>query len=728
MPSPLEHAAALLATGRLAEAQATCEATLRQGESFDLRFALASALYRQSRFAEAAAQLERCVALEPARHDARFAWASALAEGGRKADAAREIETCLAAAPGSAELMAMLGTLREDLGEPDAALGLYERALAADPASFAAALNRGTLLLKRGRAPEALQALDALVARMPDSADAHVNRAQVLFALFRDSDALAAAETALRHQPRHLLATLARANALAALGRTAEAEEAFRLARQVDAAAFEHAIADPGYGSWKESPPDPSTIAMLRATQLQQHCDWSRRDEAIARVRALPGHVLGAILGDRHRAVAFDLLAMPFDAAEQLRIARHFASPILAPAVAPGKAHGPRPAGERVRVGFLSPDFRTHPMAWLGRPAIRDLDRARFEVFAYALNPDNGDALRPVLLAEADVAVDLTLLDDEAAAQRIADDGIDVLVECGGYCEGARPAILARRPAPVQASWLGMPGTLALEAVDYRLSDAYCTPEQEQPHWTERLVLLPDTHLAYDPPADVEAPSRDALGLPADAFVYGCLSNPLKIEPEIFGAWMRILQAVPGSVLWLFAEKDLARDHLRRAASAAGIDAGRLRFAGRLPRERFCAAAGRADLFLDTRHFGAHTTAMDVLWGGLPLLACPGETMASRLAASLLEAARLPELVAPDLDAYVATAIRLARERGTLDALRARVLASRTGAPLFDRAARVRALGDALLAMHRRRVAGLPPATLAWRAEYGAFFSVSPAA
>ena len=722
MPSPLEQAAALLATGRLAEAQAACEAALRQGESFDLRFALASALYQQRRFAQATAQLARCVELDSSRHDARFAYASALAESGRKAEAAREIEACLAAAPTSAELMAMLGTLREDLGEPEAALALYERALAADPASFAAALNRGTLLLKMGRAPDALQALDALVARAPDSPDAHVNRAQVLLALFRDADALAAAEAALRHQPRHLLATLTRGNALAALGRTAEAEEAFRLARQTDAAAFQHAIEDPGYGGWKESPPDPSTIAMLRATQLQQHCDWTRRDEAITRVRALPDHVLGAMLGDRHRAVAFDLLAMPLDAAEQLRIARHFASPILAPAI----ARPPRPSGERVRVGFLSPDFRTHPMAWLGRPAIRDLDRATFEVFAYALNPDNGDALRPRLLAEADVAADLFPLDDEAAARRIAEDGIDVLVECGGYCEGARPSILARRPAPVQASWLGMPGTLGLGAVDYRLSDAYCTPETEQPHWTEKLVLLPDTHLAYDPPPDTPSPSRAELGLPGDAFVYCCLSNPLKIEPTIFGAWMRILQGVPGSVLWLFAEKDLARDNLRREASKAGIDAGRLRFAGRLPRERFCAAAGRADLFLDTRHFGAHTTAMDVLWGGLPLLACPGETMASRLAASLLEAARLPELVAPDLEAYVATAIRLGGDRDALAALRARVRAARTGAPIFDRAARVRAFEDAILAMHRRRVAGLPPATLAWRAEYGAFFTASP--
>lgn len=724
MPSPLEQAAALLAAGRLAEAQAACETALRHGESFDLRFALASALYQQRRYAAAATQLERCVELEPSRHDARFAWASALAEYGRKAEAAREVEACLAAAPRSAELMAMLGTLREDLGEPEVALALYERALATDPGSFAAALNRGTLLLKMGRAPEALRALDDLVARVPDSPDAHVNRAQVLLALFRDADALAAADTALRQQPRHLLATLTRANALAALGRTAEAEEAFRLARQMDAAAFEHAIADPGYGGWTESPPDPSTIAMLRATQLQQHCDWTRRDETVSRVRALPGHVLGALLGDRHRAVAFDLLAMPLDAAEQLRIARHFASPILAPVL----TRGPRPDGERVRVGFLSPDFRTHPMAWLGRPAIRDLDRSRFEVFAYVLNPDNGDALRPRLLAEADVAVDLATLDDEAAARRIAADGIDVLVECGGYCEGSRPSILARRPSPVQASWLGMPGTLGLEAVDYRLSDAYCTPEPQQAHWTEKLVLLPDTHLAYDPPANVEAPSREALGLPADAFVYACLSNPLKIEPTIFGTWMRILGAVPGSVLWLFAEKDLARENLRRAASAAGVDAARLVFTGRLPRERFCAAAGRADLFLDTRHFGAHTTAMDVLWGGLPLLACPGDTMASRLAASLLEAAHLPELVAADLEGYIATAIRLARNRNELKSLRARVLAARSGAPIFDRASRIRAIEDALLAMHRRRLAGLPPATLAWRAEYGAFFSVTPVA
>jgi len=701
-------ARALLNAGQLVAAERACEAALAQEDAFELRFLLGTARLRLGRHAAALAAFDRCVALAPGRAEARFARASALAALDRKAEAADDLQACLDALPDSAEVAVMLATLREELGDAEAAMTLYEHALRIDPACVPARLNRGALLLARQRPAEALREFEDLAAQS-NLAVAHVNRAQALLALFRDEDAVSAADAALAIDPRHVLAACNRALALAALGRVADSEEAFRKARDIDPAQYARIVSDPAYGNWSESGPDPSSIAALRGIQRQQHCDWRARDDAVARVRALPAHETGAVLSARHLELAFDLLALPLTAAEQHAVACHIARafPVRPRSSAPATS----PTG-RIRIGFLSPDFRPHPTAWLARLLLRKLDRSRFEVFAYALNPERGDPLRLEMLGEADRFIDMSRWSDAEAAGRIAADRIDVLVECGGYCDGARPGILALRPAAVQASYLGMPGTLGLSAIDYRISDAFCTPAAQQAHWTEKLVLLPETHLVYHPPEEVPAPRRSALGLPEDAFVYCCLSNPLKIEPGMFSAWMRILRATPGSVLWIYASKDLVRKNLSREAQAAGIDPARLRFAGAVRREVFVATAGNADLFLDTLHFGAHTTAMEVLWAGVPVLTCPGETMASRLAGSLMHAARIPELVVPDLDAYVDTAVRLAQTPRELAAIRDRLRDARTSAPIFDVPARVRGFEDAVRAMHARRVAGLAPDTL----------------
>ncbi len=713
-------ARALLNARQFGAAQRVCEAALAQDDSLELRFLLASSLYQQGRHATALPFLDQCLAIDPSRLDVRFARASTLAAIGCKREAADDLKACLDAAPDSPDVATTLAGLRVELGEPDAAMALYDHALQVEPMHFAARLNRGTLLLNRQRPLEALEEFDTLVANSP-LPSVHVNRAQALFALFRDEEALAAADAALAIDPRYVLAAVNRANALAALGRLAESEEQFRRARGIDAAQFTRIVEEPAYGGWKESPPDPRSIATLRAVQLQQLCDWRRRDEAIARVRDLPGHLLGSLLSHRHMAIAFDALALPLSAAEQLAVEGHVGRAFPAQPAERARRH----PDERIRVGFLSPDFRPHPMAWLARLLLRRMDRSRFEVVAYPLNPHTGDPVRASLLAEADRSIDVSALSDKDAAARIAADAIDVLVECGGYCEGARPAILALRPAPVQASYLGMPGTLGMDCVDYRISDLYCTPPEQQRHWTEKLVLLPETHLVYDPPGETGAPpSRASLGLPEDGFVYCCMGNPLKIEPTVFSAWMRILREVPRSVLWLYAAKPQARGNLRAAAQAAGIDPSRLVFADHAPRPRFVAATSRADLFVDTLHFGSHTTAMDALWAGVPVLSCPGETMASRLAGSLMHAARLPEFVARDLEDYVAIAVRMARQPAELAALKQRLREARTSAPVFDVPARVKAFEDAVAAMHRRRLADLPPDTLAWQPDYAGFFTI----
>lgn len=656
------------------------------------------------------AAAERLCAAEVARAPSAQLWytlGTARHQLGRCDDAIAALRAARECAPDNASIASMLAALLEERGDVGEALSLYEAALGLDPALFPARLNRGVLCLKLGKAEEALAEFDALAAstRLPA---AHINRARALFALFRDREALAAAEAALALAPDDVLAWYNKALALSALGELDAASAAFERAQRCDPRLFAQIAAERSYGGWTDRLPEPLTIAVARGLQQQAVCDWSARERTLEGVRALAELPGAAELARHHVDFAFDIVALPLDAADQQHWARHAARAFAAIDRAGVRVR----AGSRIRVGILSPDFRNHPMAWLTQGLFRGIDRGRFELFGYALNPGNGDPYRAAMAATLDGFADVSRMRDAEVARRITADQVEVLIECGGYCEGTRPGVLARRPAPLQASYLGMPMTLGADFIDYRFSDGCCTPPAAQVHWTERLVLLPETHLAYDPPPALDATPRDALGLPRDGFVFCCMSNPLKIEPVVFRAWMQILREVPDSMLWLFAEKEPVRSNLRTAAHAQGVDPARLAFAGRVPHGRFVADLAQADLFLDTLYFSAHTTALDALWAGVPVLACPGETMASRLAASLLSAARMPELVAPDRESYVQAAIRLGNGRSEMTRLRERAQAARTASPLFDTPSRVRAFERALIAMIERQRAGLPPDTL----------------
>jgi predicted O-linked N-acetylglucosamine transferase (SPINDLY family) len=285
-------------------------------------------------------------------------------------------------------------------------------------------------------------------------------------------------------------------------------------------------------------------------------------------------------------------------------------------------------------------------------------------------------------------------------------------VDLKGYTRDARPGIFAARAAPVQVNWLGYPGTMATACMDYLLGDATVTPAEAQPHYQEALVRLPDTYQPNDRQRSIapEVPSRAACGLPAQGFVFCCFNNSWKILPAQFTAWMRLLLALPGSVLWLIDEGAATQANLRREAAAQGVAPGRLVFAPRLPLAEHLARHALADLFLDTLPYNAHTTASDALWAGLPVLTQLGEAFAGRVAASLLRAVGLAELVVATADDYAALALALARDPARLAALRQRLAATRGTAPLFDTDRFARQLEAAFVIMVRRQRAGLPPA------------------
>jgi predicted O-linked N-acetylglucosamine transferase (SPINDLY family) len=369
----------------------------------------------------------------------------------------------------------------------------------------------------------------------------------------------------------------------------------------------------------------------------------------------------------------------------------------------------PRPPGARLRIGYASADFHDHATMHLMAGVLEKHDRDRFEIHAYSWGIDDASACRARVRAAIEHFHDVRTLSHEALAQRIADDGIDLLVDLKGYTGESRPEVMALRPAAVQVHWLGYPGTLAAPFIDALIADRVIVPPGDEAGYGERVPRLPDCYQPNDgkQPIAAATPSRAECGLPERGFVFASFNKHYKIERATFAAWMRILQAVPGAVLWLLGGH--GEKALRRAAAEAGVDPARLVFAPKRSKPEHLARHAVADLFLDTRTCNAHTTAADALWAGLPLLAWPGDAFAGRVAASLLHAVGLPELVMRDGETYERTAIELAHTPARLAALREKLAANRLTTPLFDTARFTRNIEEAYLTLAKGRDASTEP-------------------
>jgi len=372
-----------------------------------------------------------------------------------------------------------------------------------------------------------------------------------------------------------------------------------------------------------------------------------------------------------------------------------------------------REAPPRLRIGYASSHFSDAPTGHLVAGLLEAHDREMVEVVGYMLGADDGSDYRRRIESACDRFVSLRNVPTEDAARRIHDDGINVLVDLRGYANGQRAEVLALRPAPVHAQLVGYPGTMAAPFIDYLIADAEVA--REPADFTEAVVTMPGSYLATDNKQVIGAmPSRAECALPDGAFVFCCFNTNYKIEPVIFAAWMDILRAVPNAVLWLIRSNASAEDNLRRAAAAAGIDPARLIFASRMAKAQHLSRHVHADLFLDTHFVNAHTTAVDALWAGLPVLTWPGRSFVARVGASVVASAGMEELIAADRDSYVALAVALGRDLAAARALKDRLAAAR-GAPgtLFDTAGYARRLEAAYTEMWRRFAAGLEPAAFA---------------
>jgi predicted O-linked N-acetylglucosamine transferase (SPINDLY family) len=546
----------------------------------------------------------------------------------------------------------------------------------------------GNVLQDQGRLQEAVSHYREAIAIAPDTALHHNNLGCALVRLGQVAEAAASLRKAIALQPDFVAAHLNLGNAASLLGERAEALGCYEIALRID----------PGNASARD--------AVL--FEMQRMCDWSRFDELCeAQRRAVRER-------SPHSISPFSLLTIPATRAEHLLCARAY-SARLVQSVNRDRARlnfrfGLPVQKPRLKIGYLSADYHEHVTAYVMAEMFELHDRKAFEVTAYSYGPDDRSAMRSRLVRGFDRFIDISRHPHADAASLIHEDGIDILVDLKGYTQDARPEIAALRPAPIQAAYMGYPGILGADFIDYYIADRFVIPPEHASDYTEKLVLLPGCYYVNDrrkpaPPT----PPRAELGLPEHAFVFCSFNQSCKILPQIFAAWMRLLQAVPGSVLWLLEENRWAVDNLRREARARGVEPARLHFAKKLPLERHLARVGAADLFLDTLPYNAHTTATDALWAGVPVITCPGETHASRVAGSLLKAAGLPELITSTMAEYEALAVSLAQDLDRLRALRERLMRSRASAPLFDTPAFVRGLETAYTRMWQFHVAGRQP-------------------
>lgn len=551
-------------------------------------------------------------------------------------------------------------------------------AMAAE-AEIAPLLSQAIRLLDEERFAPAITLLSRLVDQYPGAAQPRIALCRALRKAGRLNEAVMAGVAAVSYAPGD-------ARAFMALDKAFFAKRDFAKALACCRRALELA---PGL-----------TFLWARAIHLSGLlADWQTLDE------------------DRRRAAGqggppFALLSQTSSASEH-QVASRLESEWLRRGITPYPPRPPSSEG-RIRVGYLSYDFYDHATSYLAAGLFEHHDRSRFEVYGYSLGPDDGSDLRSRLVRAFDRFADLRGHCHEDAAARIRADGIDVLIDMSGHTRGNGLKILAWKPAPIQVHFLTYPGTLGHADVDYLIADPFVVPAELAKYYDEHLVHMPDCYQINDDrrPLPDTLPSRAECGLPEGAFVFCCFNNTYKLNPEMFDIWSRLLHGIPGSVLWLLGARPEVSANLRAQAKARGVEPDRLIFARRLPIEQHLARQALADLCLDTFPYGAHTTAADALWMGVPVVTLVGEGFPSRVAGSLLNAVGQPELITTSYGAYEALALALARDKGRLQAIRTALQRNRRSSPLFDTARFTRNLEAAFTIMVERWRQGRSPSAI----------------
>ena len=536
--------------------------------------------------------------------------------------------------------------------------GLYLQILKANSDHFDALHLLGVVRHQQHRHSEALELIDAALKIKSNVAECFCNFGVVLDKLKRHGEAIAAYDKALELKPDDAEVHYCRATTLKNINRYEEALVSYERALAVK--------------------PDHARAFSGMVYCINKVCNWSRKAHVAS-------DVIAHVSQKKSIISPFTLLGYSGDLLLQLQCARNFVAdkiPLLPLPLWSGSTW----IHDRIRIAYVSADFHRHATAYLMAELFERHDRSRFEIIGVSFGVDDKSEIRNRLVAAFDQFHDVRAKSDEEVAKLLHDLEVDIAVDLKGHTQDSRPGILAHRPAPIQASYLGFPGTMGAEFIDYIIADKTVAPFEHQPFYTEKIVHLPDCYQVNDTKRKIaeRTPTRREAELPETGFIFCCFNNNWKITPEVYSVWMRLLHAVEGSVLWLLRDNESAERNLRKEAQARGIDPARLVFASRLLLEDHLARHRLADLFLDTLPCNAHTTASDALWAGLPVLTREGAAFAGRVAASLLNAIGLPELVTQSIEDYEALALRLAKDPSLLEGYRNRLATNRLTHPLFD--------------------------------------------
>lgn len=545
------------------------------------------------------------------------------------------------------------------------------------PLAYAARFNLGTLLSNLGDLGSALEAYRIALKQNPGFVQARLNLGGVLERMGNRKEAITEWQQALADLDRTPNPDKSlQKHALNSLGRVLELEHRYPESE----AALTRSLA---------ISPDQEDVLHHWVHLRQKQCEWPVYS-------AVPGVPVDVMV---HATSALAMLSATDDPALQLEAASKFVKGKVRsdlPRLSPERGYD----HDRLRIGYLSSNFGLHAVTILTAELYELHDRSRVEVFGFSSSPDDNTEMARRVRGAMDHFTYIDQMSDEAAAASIREAEIDILIDLQGLTQGLRANILSCRPAPVQVTYLGFPGTTGLPWIDYVLADRYVIPEESARFFTEKPLYMPNCFQVNDRKRVIGPKSdRQRYGLSDDLFVFCAFNHNHKFNPEVFGTWMRILQRTSNSVLWLLADNDNARNNLLEFAKVQGIDPARLVFAPRVPPEEYLARFQLADLFLDTMPFNGGTTASDALWAGLPLLTCSGKTFASRMAGSLLKTIGLPELIATSLGEYEEKAVSFAGSAGGLMELRQRLDASRLASPLFDTPRFVRDLEDRLVSV-----------------------------
>jgi predicted O-linked N-acetylglucosamine transferase (SPINDLY family) len=578
-----------------------------------------------------------------------------------------------------------MGITLKEQGKLDEAIEVYEKALLLEPSYADGFCNMGNALHDKGKMDEAIEAYTKALSIDPDHADAHNNMGNAFRKQGKLDEAIGAYTKALSIKPDYATFFENMGEALKDQGKLEKALSAFDKALSLK--------------------PNDVRLRAKRIHFLAHMCDWSSLDEEKPSVEEL------GIVGDS--IDPFALIALE-DVPDRHRLRSELYVRETFPNRALALAEIPDSTPNRLRIGYFSSDFREHPVAYLIAKVLEQHNRDKFEIFGYCLNGNPQSELRQRLINSFDYFVELNGLSDKDAALKARQDRLDIAIDLNGYTAGSRPRIFAYRAAPIQINYLGFPGTSGADYMDYIIADNYLIPDGARQFYTEKPIYLPHTYMPTDNTRKFSKTTmnRGSLGLPDDAFIICCFNNNYKIMSSEFDIWMRVLNKVENSILWLRGSNYWSEENIKKEAEKRKIDPERIVFADRVPMDEHLTRQRFADLFVDTFNFNAHTTATEALWAGLPVITKPGQGFAARVAGSLLKAVGMSELITPSEKEYEALILDLATKKGKLSNIKKKLATNRLSMPLFDTEKYTRNLEDGYQQAYKRYFDGKHPETI----------------